>query len=388
MLSKPPSSAQFIFSDRYRKHSYGANHPLGIPRVSLTYDLIQAFNAITDSEVINSRQASIDELIAFHTPEYLQAMQKSEDQNKITDSYRKKHNIGNFENPYFPGFFTTPATATGGSIQAAEAVLKGNIGFSPAGGMHHSMPDRANGFCFLNDPVMAINHLLNAGLSVLYVDIDAHHGDGVEFAYRHNPEVSTFSLHMDTGYAYPFKGGEIECTGEYSNAINLPLPKKTNDSEYEWAFSKVWEKILSHVEFDAVVLQAGTDILNPDPLGKFQISTQQFLKTVETIKSSIPSSENAVSRLAVLGGGGYHPLSLSRCWLGVWAILSNRQLPEQLPQAAIELLRNIDWDMDEDEDYYPKFFQTRLDDAYRNGIRDEIKIRVEHLLKIHPRLNG
>ena len=162
--------AHFIFSDRYRNHSYGSQHPLSIPRVSLTYDLIQGFDGFQSGELCDSKMASVEELLWFHTPEYIAAVKDVEVTNKVQADYRKQHNIGNYENPYFPGFFSTPATATGGSIQAAESLLNGYVAFSPAGGMHHAMPNSANGFCFFNDPALAIKRLCVEGLKVLYVD--------------------------------------------------------------------------------------------------------------------------------------------------------------------------------------------------------------------------
>ncbi len=382
-LTRTP--ARFIFSDRYRNHSYGSQHPLSIPRVSLTYDLIQAYDGFQKDEVLDSKMASEEELLRFHTPQYIKAMKDVEATNKVQAVYRKIHNIGNYENPYFPGFFSTPATATGGSIQAAEALLNGYVAFSPAGGMHHAMPNSANGFCFFNDPALAIKRLNDEGLKVLYVDIDAHHGDGVEYAFRDDPSVTTFSIHMDTEYAYPFKGGQLSDVGALNNAINLPLPKKITDTEYDWAFDQAWGKVINHVEFDAVVLQAGTDILNPDPLGKFAISTQQFLKIIQKIKDTVPR-KNEIPQLIVLGGGGYHPLSLSRCWLGVWGVLTNQYFPETLPDEAKKLLQAVDWDLDEDEEWFRNLFEFRLDAATVSLVSKAVIDVVYQLLKTHPRL--
>lgn len=372
-MNKP---AVFIASEKYRRHSYGGMHPLGIPRVSLTYDLIRAFNAMDSEEFIESVQATDEQLAWFHTEAYIQAMRDSEQMGKVLTESRKVHNIGNYENPYFPGFFTTPATATGGSIQGAEQVLQGKIAFSPAGGMHHAMPDQAHGFCFFNDPALAIMRLRQAGKRVLYVDIDAHHGDGVEYAFRDDEQVATFSIHMNTAYAYPFKGGNIEDRGELHNAFNISLPKACNDTEYEFVFNTSWLEVLNKFKPEVIVLQAGTDILMPDPLGKFNIATQTFLGIVRTIKECAPDGN-----LLVLGGGGYHPLALARCWLGVWGILSGRELPTQLTPEAREILQNVDWDMDEDEDYFAEFFRSRLDRPNSGVIRDEIRHIVDRFLQ-------
>lgn len=378
--------ALMIGASRYRRHSYGENHPLGIPRVSLTLDLVRAYGALSEDEFRASRKATPAELEWFHTREYVSAMQRCEALGKVHDRYRRRHNIGNFENPFFPGFFATPATAAYGSIQGAERVLDGYIAFNPAGGMHHARPDAAQGFCFFNDPVLGMFRLRREGLRVLYVDMDAHHGDGVEAAFREDGEVMTFSLHMDTAYAYPFRGGGIRDTGPLNNAVNMPLPEGVNDEEYRQVFGRLWPAVLEVSRPDVVVLQAGTDILGPDPLGRFRISTQLFLEVVERILADAPAHPDGTPRLLVLGGGGYHPLALARCWAGVWGLLSGRRLPEAIPPEGARLLRAVDWDQDEDEAYFEALFASRLDRVVPGPVRAEVLACSETLLSGHPAL--
>ncbi|MDH5301628.1 MAG: acetoin utilization protein AcuC [Gammaproteobacteria bacterium] len=383
-MNPPRRVARFIGSDRYRGHRYSANHPLAIPRVSLTTDLIHAYDAMSADEYLPSPQASVEQLQQFHTADYVAALQRCESEGQVPAEFRQRYRLGTLENPFFSNMFSTPATATGGSIAAAEQVIAGRMAFSPAGGMHHARADQARGFCFFNDPVLAILRLRRQGWRVIYLDIDAHHGDGVELAFADDPQVLTVSLHMDTDYAYPFAGGRIEDSGPLGNALNLPLPRDVHDAEYDAVFSALWPKVLQHFAADAVVLQAGTDILRPDPLGKFRISTQQFLRVVEQIITHSPRGENNVPRLAVLGGGGYHPLALARCWTGVWGLLSGRDLPLALPVQAQQLLRAVDWDQDEDEDYFPQLFQSRIDPPQTGPIRDEVRDRLAQLLREHP----
>ncbi|MEJ2686354.1 MAG: acetoin utilization protein AcuC [Gammaproteobacteria bacterium] len=384
VASEPGRKAVLIGAARYRRHSYGDNHPLGIPRVSLTVDLIRSFGALTEAEYRVSRKATLAELRGFHTEAYLTAIQRCEAMGKVSDTYRRRHNFGNLENPYFPGFFSVPATAAGGSIQGAEEVLAGHVAFSPAGGMHHARPDQARGFCFLNDPVLAIRRLRREGLRVLYLDIDAHHGDGVEEAFRSDPQVLTMSFHMDTRYAYPFEGGAVSDRGGADNAVNVPLPRGTHDGEYRLAFHRLWPAVMEAFRPEVVVVQAGTDMLLPDPLGKFDISTQWFLALVEQVLTDCPSHEDGTPRLLVLGGGGYHPLTLARCWTGVWALLSGRELPGAIPPDGQALLRAVDWDQDEDEDYFESLFVSRYDPVIGGEIRPEIPATVDRLLNGHP----
>ena len=380
------SDAVLICADHYRRHSYGNNHPLAIPRVSLMLEFIHAYAAIEKHEIVTSRLASDAELLAFHTPDYVRALQEAEAIGKVAVAARERHKLGTTENPYFPGFFSTPATATGGSIQAAEQVVAGRMAFSPAGGMHHAMPDQAQGFCFFNDVTLAVMRLRAEGFRVLYLDIDAHHGDGVEFAFKDDPNVLTFSLHMDTGYAYPFKGGEWSTWGQLANALNVPLPRGTHDEEYWYAFETLWPRVLATFKPDAIVMQAGTDMLAPDPLGKLNISTQLFLKVVARVLADCPVHASGVPRLAVLGGGGYHPIMLARCWAGVWALLSGRDLPIDIPAEAAKVLRAAGWDNDEDEPYFESLFQQRIDQATEGPVRAELIQTVEALCARHPLL--
>ena len=362
--SPPGRKATFIGAAHYRRQAYGVNHPLAIPRVSLTFDLINAYGALTGEEYRTARQAADCELEWFHTPEYVAAIRRAEILGRVGHDYRRRYNLGTLENPYFEQFFAVPARATGASIQAAEEVLAGRIGFNPAGGMHHAKPGRAEGFCYFNDPVLGILRLRRAGLRVLYVDVDAHHGDGVEAAFLDDPEVLTFSLHMDTAYAYPFRGGRVEDCGTSAGGhttVNVPLPRGAGDAFYGELFDATYPRLIARFRPDAVVLQAGTDPIAADPLGKLRLSTQGFLAVCAAVIAAAPCHPDGTPRLLVTGGGGYHPLILARAWAGLWGLLSGRELPEALPPGGPELLRAVGWDLDEDEPHYAQLFRSRLD---------------------------
>lgn len=222
--------AVFLYDECFRRRAYGRNHPLAIPRVALTLDLVRAYGAIAPDELVTARQATDAELHGFHTREYVAALRAVEARGAAEPAERERHALGTLENPFFDRIFSTPATAGGASIQAAEAVLAGCVAFNPAGGMHHARADRACGFCFVNDLVLGIRALRAAGQRVLYVDLDAHHGDAVEAAFRDDASTFTLSLHMDTAYAYPGHGGRFEDAGSSAGGhttLNLPLPAGT-----------------------------------------------------------------------------------------------------------------------------------------------------------------
>ncbi len=377
------SHAVFIASQHYRGHHYGRNHPLGIPRVPLTLDLIRSYGELQPKEHLEARPATADELAWFHTPEYVQALQISQAQGKIDAAFRQRHNIGNFENPWFDGLFTIPSLAAGASIQAAEQVIAGRMAFNPAGGMHHAISDRARGFCYINDAVLGIHRLRQEGWRVLYFDMDAHQGDGVALALAQAEDVLTVSFHMDTAYAYPRKGGGIDDFGPNANEVNLPLPKKTNDSEYRRAFTTLWPRLLEAFSPHAVVLQAGTDILAEDPLGKMNISNGLFWEVVDDIRRTAPCHADGTPCLLVVGGGGYHPIVLARCWAGVWSRLTGRPLSDVIPAEGTRLLQQVAQDLDDMDQN--DVMCRKLEDAPKDGpVRPEIEASIHQLLSTHP----
>ncbi len=383
--------AVFLWSETFRRRSYGAGHPLAFPRVPLTFDLLQSYDAFRDGEVVAAREANHDELAAFHDPAYVAAYAACEAAGAVSAEVRRCHALGTLENPWFDGFFTIPATAAGASLQAADAVLAGEVAFTPSGGMHHARADRAQGFCFLNDTVLAIRRLRAAGLRVLYVDIDAHHGDGVEIACAHDPGVCTLSLHMDPRRAYPHGGGGLDDRGSDINGfacVNVPLPDGVHDAEYALLFDAVYPALVERFAPDAVVLQAGADALRFDPLARLQLSTCGWLAIVARVMELAPRHTDGTPRLMATGGGGYHPLATARAWTGLWALLSGRPLPEAIPAEGAARMRALGWDLDEDAAWFADLFVSRLEaEAPALPVRPEI-LELRARLQGHPLLAG
>ena len=204
----------------------------------------------------------------------------------------------------------------------------------PGGGTHHGQPARASGFCYLNDAVLGLLAWLDGGLdNLLYVDIDAHHGDGVEDAFRDDPRVFTLSIHEkgrwpNTGAAEDRAGG---------HARNLPVPPGFNDSEMLWLLHGAVLPIARHLRPQAIMLQCGADALEEDPLSRLSLSNNAHWGVVRALMGEAP-------RFIVLGGGGYNPWSVGRCWAGVWGTLNGFAVPERLPPAAEAVLRDLSWD--------------------------------------------
>jgi acetoin utilization protein AcuC len=355
--------ALFVASDFCRRPGFGRHHPLSIPRVSAVLELCASLGWVDDSCMRTSRVATAGELARYHDADYIEALRASDAAGRVDPAVRERHGFGNFENPLFPGVFERAATAVGGSILAAELALEGRIAFHPAGGTHHGRRDRASGFCYFNDPVFAIGRLLEGGMPrVLYVDLDAHHGDGVQDAFLDDPRVRVVSIH-ERG-RWPHSGAADDVGHGY--ACNLPVPAGFNDSELEHLIESVVLPLAAAFVPEAVVVTCGTDALAGDPLSGMALSNVALWEAVERV---IGDEGPAV----VLGGGGYNPWTLARCWTGLWGRLRGRDIPDELPVQAQQILRSLECDLVEDDDVDQAWFRT-LADAPRPGpVREEVK---------------
>lgn len=346
----------FIGSEIYRFSSYGPKHPLAVPRVSTTIDLCRALGWLPDAVYIDSPRATPAELARFHDPAYIQAVMDAEARQQVCDAVRERTNLGRIDNPVFPEMFRRPATSSGAAMLAARLLRDGGIVYSPAGGTHHGRRDRASGFCYFNDPVLAILGLLDQGLTrIYYVDVDAHHGDGVQDAFADDERVLTLSIHEQG--RWPFTGAADDRAG--GMARNLPVPAGFNDSELRYLVDEVVVPLGVAFVPQAIVLQTGADGLADDPLSKLALSNRGLWYVVEKISVLAP-------RALVLGGGGYNPWSVGRAWAGVWATLNGFAVPDRLPPPAAAVLRALTWHRQAGRNP-PGHWKSTLADLPRNG---------------------
>ena len=377
--SAPPAAAApgqpaapgplLIGNDIYRRSTYGLRHPLAIPRVSLALDLIAALGWVAPERYLDCRRAEPEALLRFHDPGYLAALQRAEALGALTQEEKERYRIGRDGNPLFKEVFSRPATACGASLAAAALLAAGpGTVFSPAGGTHHGRPDRASGFCYLNDPVLAILALVDAGVSpVFYLDVDAHHGDGVQDAFAGEPRVWTVSLHEAGRWPHrpPAPSGGLEDRGG-GQARNLPLPRDFNDSELDFLLEAAVLPLIERVEPAAIVLQCGVDGLADDPMSRLGLSNRAIWQVVEAVRSLAP-------RLLVLGGGGYNPWSVARAWSGIWAALTGRAIPERLPPAAEALLRAVSWRHSWGRQPPERWFTSLADSPRRGPLSEAVR---------------
>ncbi len=315
------------------RFDFGEAHPFKVYRLRLFLDLCAQYGLVDrpDVDLIPLRQATEAEALQFHSKGYLEALRLASSGMWVPNQFA--HGLGTTDNPIFPDVYEWGMLVAGGSIDAAAALLRGSPrAFNPAGGLHHAMPSRASGFCHINDGVLAIEHMRRAGRRVAYVDIDAHHGDGVQHAYYTSRDVLTISIHQ-TGYTiFPGTGFEEEIgTGDGRGySINIPLLPGAGDRAYDQAFE---ELILPAIELfgpDVIVTQLGTDALIGDLLANLRMSLRGFERAVERFRG-------LGTPWLALGGGGYDVGNVVRAWALAWATMLDETLPDEIPAAFLTL---------------------------------------------------
>jgi acetoin utilization protein AcuC len=315
-----------IYSQEWNRFDYGPEHPLRMERLGLTWRLMEAYGLTQKATVRAPEPAAEGEIAVFHDPHYLEILKAA---NQGAPPPRASaFGLGAGDNPVFRGVWEAARLVAAGSLLAADMVASGEAErvFHFAGGLHHALPDRASGFCYVNDPVLAILRLRERGLRVAYVDIDAHHGDGVQYAFYDDPNVLTISTHERGERLFPGTGfvrelGEGDAAG-YS--VNLPLEAYTDSAVYLPAFEAVVPPLLERFKPDVIVAQLGVDGHRTDPLTHLGFDLQGFIKAFARLLPLAP-------KIVALGGGGYDVRNVARGWTAAWAALNGVELADELP---------------------------------------------------------
>ena len=354
--------ALFVGSDVYREAAFGKHHPLSIIRVAGVVDICEILGWLDQDQFRESPRAGIDELQKFHHADYVEAFIAADSRGSVDRETRERYRIGTMENPLFPGLFKRASTAVGGSILAAKLAMDRRVVFHPSGGTHHGRAERASGFCYFNDPVFAILTFLEQGIDrVLYVDLDAHHGDGVQDAFADEPRVLTISIHEEK--RWPYSGLVEDRAG--GSARNLPVPRGFNDSELDFLIEKAVRPLAREFNPGALVITCGADGLSGDPLSHLALSNVGLWQAVEKLLETC-------TRSVVLGGGGYNPWTVVRCWGGLWGRLSGREIPLSLPQAARVLLQNFECDLIDEEEIPGNWISKLADQANFGPVSEQV----------------
>jgi acetoin utilization protein AcuC len=353
----------FVGSDVYRQPAFGQHHPLSIVRVSGVVDLCASLNWFEHKQYRDSPQASVSQLQRFHSKDYIEAVRAADTSGCVDPEARQRYRLGTMENPVFPGLFRRASTAVGGSIHAAELALEGRVVFHPSGGTHHGRKDRASGFCYFNDPVFAIFTFLSSGMErVFYLDLDAHHGDGVQDAFAEDPRVLTVSIHEERRWPH---SGVVEDRAS-GGARNLPVPRGFNDSELEFLVEHAVLPLARRFDPQAMVITCGADGLGGDPLSRLELSNVGLWQAVERALEICPPA-------VVLGGGGYNPWTVIRCWAGLWGRLNDHPLPDVLPPPVQSQLRRLECDLVDEDEIPETWFTTLADRPNRGRVRPQVE---------------
>ena len=328
--------AAFVYDDAMSQHVLRADHPMRPIRLRHTYELLEAYGAFdgANSLLVTPSPADESSVGAFHTRDYMAAVRTLS--LGLTGAQPQRFGFAQGgDNPTYPGMYEAAMLSAGATLTAARMVADGEVSaaFNISGGLHHAAARQASGFCVFNDPVVAIKYLLGRGLRVAYVDIDAHHGDGVQNAFYDEPRVLTISVHESGQYLFPGTGfaGETGAGEGVGYAVNLPLYPYTDDEIYLDAFESIVPPLVQAFDPDVLLTQLGIDSYHTDPLTHLQITSRGFIA--------------AVARLGGLGypwlatgGGGYDLGAVARCWTLAYGVMCGAEWPDRIPMAAIERL--------------------------------------------------
>eukprot|EP00808_Paulinella_micropora_P011474 g42088.t1 len=328
-MSKRKPKICYFHQEDIGSYYYGAHHPMKPQRLRMTHSLLLSYGLYRQMQVYRPHPAGSEEMIKFHAADYIDFLHRvTPDNAKDYIHQLRKFNLGPYTDcPIFDGLYEFCQLYTGGSLDGAVKLNHGlvDIAINWSGGLHHAKKAESSGFCYVNDIVLAILELLKYHARVLYIDIDIHHGDGVEEAFYHTDRVMTASFHKFGDF---FPGtGDIKDSGYGKGknyAINFPLSDGITDSTYQSVFKPVMQKIMDTYRPGAVVLQCGADSITGDRLGCFNLTLKGHGECVKFIKSfGLP--------MLVLGGGGYNIRNVARCWTYETSLLLDTPISNQIP---------------------------------------------------------
>ena len=321
------TGAAFVWDPKIASHVYREDHPLKPRRLIGVYDTLRDLGAFdrAGAKVLAPRSATREEIERIHAPEYVEAVMRASVDPRLNYSEFGLAAYG--DTPPFSGMHEVSLLTTGGSLAAMEESLAGRVrvAVNYSGGLHHAMHRKASGFCIYNDPAIVCGVLADRGMRVAYVDIDAHHGDGVQAAFYDSDRVLTISLHETGRTLFPGTGFASE-RGRGPGAgysINVALPPYTDDAAYMRAFDAVVPELVTRYRPDVLVTQQGIDPHFSDPLTHLMVSTRAREQIVRWFSQS-PYA------WAAMGGGGYDLDAVRRTWSLEFLVMLGAAVPEEL----------------------------------------------------------
>ena len=313
----------YVYSSALEQGGYPKDCPFNSHRAGKTRQTIMSMGLLDGDDRCEVEPVVLDtgELERFHTADYLDALQRAE-WGGLSPHEALLKGLGTPDCPMFGGMWNYTRLAAGGTIKAADAIISGDasLAFNPSGGFHHSMPGYAAGFCYLNDVVLAVMRLADAGMKVLFLDIDVHHCDGVQHGFYDREDVMTISLHESGRTLFPGTGFEDEmgAGGGLGYTVNIPLPVGTYDSAYKRAFREAALPLMRAFAPDVIVVEIGMDALAGDPLAHLHLTNNTHADILEEVMAFNKP-------ILATGGGGYNVENTVRGWALAWSVLCGDQ---------------------------------------------------------------
>ena len=332
--------AVFIHSPQLEEYHYPSDCPFDISRAGKTRTVLNSMGLLSGngrSEIVPIRPERIL-LKKFHSAHYLHVLKTAAKGHWGTEAVNM--GIGTPDCPVFKGMYDCAVLSCGGTLTAAKLILSGatDVAFNPSGGFHHAGPECAAGFCYINDVALACMILAEEGKRVLYLDVDVHHGDGVQNAFYDRSDVMTISFHESPKTLFPGTGFEDEIgTGQgRGHCVNVPLPVGTYDQAYMKAFKAIALPLIAHYNPDVIVFELGADALAGDPLAHLYLTNNVYADIISLLmRFNKP--------ILATGGGGYNIDNTVRAWALAWSVLCGADSQDMNLCVGGVMLKNTDW---------------------------------------------
>lgn len=314
----------FVYSEELARFDFGADHYFKPERAAKTYELCNRYGVMNQPWMNILKPESIDKslLTLFHESEYLRLLEKASQGEVLLEMLER--GIGTRDNPILTGIFEWSLKVAGGTHEAMSRLIDRDAltAFNPLGGFHHAGSGNAEGFCYINDIVIAIRDSLNRhpGIKIAYIDIDAHHGNGVQEAFFRDPGVLFISTHETGKSLYPWSGNmdEIGEEGGKGFTVNIPMEPQSDDEVFSLAFNEIVPPLVESFAPDIIVAELGADTLISDPLTHLKLTNNGYINAIKKMIELCP-------RIMALGGGGYDLYRTARCWTLAWSALNNTE---------------------------------------------------------------
>ena len=364
----------YPWSEDLLSYEFREDHPLKPDRLRLTHLLSKELGLLDKVRETKPAMATREDLLLFHSPEFLDAVENT----SATGEANPRYGLGTPDNPAFKGIYETGARYVGATLDGMKAIMDGaSNAFVISGGLHHAQRTEASGFCIFNDVAIAVLHFLksNPKAKVLYVDIDAHHGDGVQNAFYRSPNVMTISVHQTGRTLFPGTGFVYETGGAegVGSAVNVPVIPGAGTPELIEVFEEIIQPLFKAFRPNLLVSQLGVDGHYMDPLAHLAYTSFGYETVVRGLKDLSDNVCN--SGWLAVGGGGYHVVNVARLWTLFLALMLEQDIPNELPVQFLEKCGELGYDR------CPTTIRDEDDVVQMYFSREEVRLDLERTVR-------